>query len=61
MKDTNATDAADTGLDVVAISNVSGTKMPETGGSGVTLILLSGAALLAMTGIGYAVSRKKED
>lgn len=61
MKNTSATDDADTGLDVVVISNVSGTKMPETGGSGVTLILLSGVALLAMTGIGYAVSRKKED
>lgn len=61
MKDTSAKGDATPDLGVIAISNVSGTKMPETGGSGVTLILLSGAALLAMAGIGYAVSRKKED
>lgn len=61
MKDTSAEGDATPDLGVIAISNVSGTKMPETGGSGVTLILLSGAALLAMAGIGYAVSRKKED
>lgn len=61
MKDTSAEGDATPDLGAIAISNVSGTKMPETGGSGVTLILLSGAALLAMAGIGYAVSRKKED
>lgn len=45
----------------VGVANASGSQMPETGGDGVTMILVAGAILVAMAGTGYMVYRRKED